>query len=128
VAVLNAIGIEKDVDVLNGETAKVLAPAAGALKRILESIKFDLTDKQVVVVGSGLLIGQPIANWLMREVKQLTVINKGAYEPSVIRTADLVIAGTGVPRLVRGEHIKQGAVVVVVQEEIDVLTHSTRAQ
>lgn len=112
VAVLNAIGIEKDVDVLNGETAKVLAPAAGALKRILESIKFDLSGKQVVVVGSGLLIGQPIANWLMREVRQLTVVNKGAYEPSVIRTADLVVTGTGVPRLIRGEHIKQGAVVI----------------
>lgn len=112
VAVLNAIGIEKDVDVLNGETTKILAPAAGALKHVLEEIRFDLSDKHAVVVGSGLLIGQPIANLLMRQVRQLTIINRGAYDPAVVRTADLVVTGTGVPRLIRGEHIKQGAVVI----------------
>ncbi len=112
VSVLNAIGIEKDVDVLNGETSKVLAPAAGALQRVLKEIKFDVAEKQVVVVGSGLLIGRPIVNWLMGQVKQLTVVNRGGYDPQVIRNADLVIAGTGVPRLVRGDHLKQGAVVI----------------
>jgi methylenetetrahydrofolate dehydrogenase (NADP+)/methenyltetrahydrofolate cyclohydrolase len=112
VAVLNAIGIEKDVDVLNGETSKVLAPAAGALKRILETIKFDIADKQVVVVGSGILIGRPIVDWLMSQVKHLTVVNRGGYDPQLIRTADVVVAGAGVPRLIRGEHIKHGAVIV----------------
>ena len=112
VAVLNAIGIEKDVDVLNGETSKVLAPAAGSLERVLREIKFDLAGKQVVVVGSGLLIGRPIVDWLMGQVKQLTVVNRGGYDPQVVRTADLVVAGTGVPRLIRGEHIKHDSVII----------------
>jgi methylenetetrahydrofolate dehydrogenase (NADP+) / methenyltetrahydrofolate cyclohydrolase len=112
VAVLNAIGIEKDVDVLNGETTKVLAPAAGALEKVLSALKFDLAGKHAVVVGSGLLIGRPIINWLMSQTRQLTVVNQGGYDPQVIRTADLVVAGTGVPRLIRGEHLKQGAVVI----------------
>ncbi len=112
IAVLNAIGIEKDVDVLNGETSKVLAPAAGALKKVLETIKFNLADAQVAVVGSGLLIGRPIVDWLMGQVRQLTVVNRGGYDPQVIRTADLVVSGTGVPRLIRGEHIKYGSIVI----------------
>lgn len=112
VSVLNAIGIAKDVDVLNGETTKVLAPAAGSLQRVLREIKFDVSDKQVVVVGSGLLIGRPIIDWLMGQVKQLTVVNKGGYEPQLIRNADLVVTGTGVPRLIRGDHIRKGAVVI----------------
>jgi len=126
VSVLNAIGIEKDVDVLNGETSKILAPAAGALKRILESIDFDLAGKQVAVVGSGLLIGRPVTTWLMgQHVKQLVILNRGAYDPSVIRTADLVVTGTGVPRLIRGEHVKQGAVIIDFgygRDEADELT------
>lgn len=112
VAVLNAIGIEKDVDLLNGEAAKILAPAAGALDEILRSINFDPKEKQAVVIGSGLLIGRPITNWLMRQAKSLTIVNRGGYDAAVIRTADLVVTGAGVPRLIRGEHLKQGAVVV----------------
>jgi len=111
VAVLNAIGIEKDIDVLNGETSRILAPAAGALKRMLEEIKFDVTDKSVVVVGSGLLIGRPVTTWLMGQARSLTVVNRGGYDPAVLRTADLVVTGTGVPRLIRGEHLKRGSVV-----------------
>lgn len=113
VSVLNAIGISKDVDVLNGETSKVLAPAAGALVQILQSIKFDPSGKQVVVVGSGILIGRPIVNWLMTQhVKQLVVLNRGAYDAQTVRTADLLVTGTGVPRLIRGEHLKHAAVVI----------------
>lgn len=112
VAVLNAISISKDVDVLNGETTKILAPAAGALAHVLKTINFDLTNAHAVVVGSGLLIGRPITNWLMKQVRQLTVVNRGGYDPAIIRTADLVVTGTGVPRLIRGEHLKQGAVVI----------------
>ena len=112
VAVLNAIGIQKDVDVLNGETTKILAPAAGALARVLDTIKYNVADKHVVVVGSGLLVGRPIVNWLITRARQVTVLNRGGYDPHIIRTADLVVAGTGVPRLIRGEHLKLGAAVI----------------
>jgi len=112
VAVLNSIVIRKDVDVLNGETTKVLAPAAGALVHILREFKFDLVDKHAVVVGSGQLIGRPVINLLMKKTRRLTVLNRGGYDPQIVRTADLVVSGTGVPRLIRGEHLKQGAMVI----------------
>lgn len=112
VSVLNQIGIDKDIDVLNGETSKVLAPAAASLERILSEIKFNPTGKNVVVVGSGLLIGRPIASWLMSRAKQVTVINRGGYESALIRNADLVVSGTGVPRLIKGQDVKHGSVIV----------------
>ncbi len=111
-AVLNAIGIEKDVDVLNGEASVVLAPAAGALERILREIDFSVAGKQAVVIGSGLLIGRPVASWLMGVAKQTTILNKGGYDPQIVRTADLVVTGAGAVRLIRGEHIKKDAVVI----------------
>jgi len=112
VAVLNQIGIDKDIDVLNGETSKILAPAAATLERILAEIKFDPTGKNVAVIGSGLLIGRPIANWLMHQAKQVVVMNRGGYDSALVRCADLVVSGAGVPRLVKGQDIKHGAVVV----------------
>jgi methylenetetrahydrofolate dehydrogenase (NADP+)/methenyltetrahydrofolate cyclohydrolase len=112
VAVLNAIGIAKDVDVLNGETTKVLAPAAGALARILTEVQWSPAGKRVVVVGSGLLIGRPVVTWLMDKAESVTVLNKGGYDATVIKSADLVVTGTGVSGLIKAAHVKAGAVVV----------------
>ncbi|MDO8602140.1 MAG: bifunctional 5,10-methylenetetrahydrofolate dehydrogenase/5,10-methenyltetrahydrofolate cyclohydrolase [bacterium] len=112
IPVLNAIGIEKDVDVLNGETTKVLPPAVGALKCILDEVQFDLVGKRAVVVGPGLLIGRPVANWLMDKVIKLTVLGRARLDEEVIREADLVVTGTGVPHLLNDSHIKSNAVVI----------------
>lgn len=112
VPVLNAIGIEKDVDVLNGETTKVFPPAVGAMQHILEEIGFSLEGKRAVVVGPGMLIGRPIAGWLMPQVIKLTVLGKAKLDEEVIREADLVVTGTGVPHLLNDSHIKPNAVVI----------------
>jgi methylenetetrahydrofolate dehydrogenase (NADP+)/methenyltetrahydrofolate cyclohydrolase len=112
VPVLNAIGIEKDVDVLNGETTKIFPPAVGAMKHILEEVGFDLAGKRAVVVGPGMLIGRPIAGWLMPQVIKLTVLGKAKLDEEAIREADLVVSGTGVAHLINDSHIKPNAVVI----------------
>jgi methylenetetrahydrofolate dehydrogenase (NADP+)/methenyltetrahydrofolate cyclohydrolase len=112
IPVLNAIGIEKDVDVLNGETTKVLPPAVGALKHILEESKISLTGKKAVVIGPGMLIGRPVAGWLMDRVVKLTVLGKAKLDVEVVKEADLVVSGTGVPHLLDEKHIKPKAVVI----------------
>lgn len=112
VPILNAIGISKDIDVLNGENSKVLAPAAGALDRILRKVKFKVEGKRVVVIGSGILIGEPAVKWLMKRAKKLTVFNKGGIDRKTLKQADLIVSGTGVPSLVKGRDIKKNAVVV----------------
>lgn len=112
VPVLNAIGIEKDVDVLNGETTKVLPPAVGALKHILDELRFDVADKKATVIGPGMLIGRPIASWLMPQVVKLTVLGKAKLDVEAIKEADLVVCGAGVPHLINDTHIKPNAIVV----------------
>ncbi|PIR87940.1 MAG: hypothetical protein COU10_01905 [Candidatus Harrisonbacteria bacterium CG10_big_fil_rev_8_21_14_0_10_45_28] len=112
ISVLNAIGIAKDVDVLNGETTKILPPAVGALKRILEEVNFSLADKKAVVIGPGLLIGRPISNWLMHQVAKLTVIGKGGMDKALVKEADLVISGVGQPHLITADMIKSKAVII----------------
>ncbi|MEZ4156780.1 MAG: hypothetical protein R3B52_02305 [Candidatus Paceibacterota bacterium] len=100
------------MDVLNGETSRILAPAAGALAAILENIEFNPEGKNAVVIGSGLLIGEPCIKWLMHKTKKLTVFNKGGIDKKTLKKADLIVTGTGVVDLVKGSDIAKGAVVV----------------
>jgi methylenetetrahydrofolate dehydrogenase (NADP+)/methenyltetrahydrofolate cyclohydrolase len=110
--VLAKIPLQKDVDDLNGMTNGILPPAPGSLKRILEELNFDLKGKRVIVYGPGFLIGRPIANWLTGKCLKLTVCDKGDSGLDALKEADLIVTCTGVPKLIRGEQIKQNAVMV----------------
>lgn len=117
--VLNAVPKEKDLDVL-GERALgsfytgrqlVLPPAVGTLEEILKFTGFDLYGADVAVVGAGLLIGRPIALWLLGRCRNLTVIDSRG-DASLVSRADLVVLGAGQPGLVSRAALKPGAKVV----------------
>jgi len=117
--ILNIIPKEKDVDVL-GERAlgafytdrnPVLPPAAGTVEEILRTHDFKLNEKTVAVVGLGLLVGKPIANWLSRKARTLYLLRQGSNF-GVLREADLVISGTGSPGLIKPSELKPGAGVI----------------
>jgi methylenetetrahydrofolate dehydrogenase (NADP+)/methenyltetrahydrofolate cyclohydrolase len=119
--ILNAIDKNLDVDMLtsesledfkNGKTKK-LPPVVSAVKEILEETKTSLKGKKILVVGSGRLVGGPIALWLSREgisfdVSDLSTNN--LYER--LLDADIIISGAGVPLLIKPEMIKEGVVLI----------------
>lgn len=109
---LAQISIEKDVDAISGNKPIVEPPAVSALSHILKKIKFTLTNKNIVIVGSGFLIGLPIEKWLSTKKCKIKIINKGEFTPKCLKTADLVITGTGVPDLIKGKYLKNNAVVI----------------
>ena len=112
VAVLNVIPIAKDIDVLNGENSRVLAPAAGALEKILRATRTDIASARAVVIGAGLLIGRPVATWLMGRAATLTVLRSSSPDTSALKKADIVVTGIGTPGWLRGNQLKRGSVVV----------------
>ncbi|MCL5016097.1 MAG: bifunctional 5,10-methylenetetrahydrofolate dehydrogenase/5,10-methenyltetrahydrofolate cyclohydrolase [Patescibacteria group bacterium] len=117
--VLNAIPREKDADVL-GERAlgsfyngrgKVLPPAVGAIREILKELDLIGKIKNAAVIGPGFLVGKPASTWLLGQVKNLSVIDEGgSMEP--VKSADVVISGAGVPGIIDGSSVKEGAVVI----------------
>lgn len=125
--VLNAIPPEKDVDVL-GERAlgafyvgrsRVLPPAVGAVEEILKSVGVDdgreldayLAGKIVAVVGLGLLIGRPVAHWIMRRAKE-TILLRSTSDLTLLARADIVITGVGKAGLIKSAMLKDGARVI----------------
>ncbi|MBI2592860.1 MAG: bifunctional 5,10-methylenetetrahydrofolate dehydrogenase/5,10-methenyltetrahydrofolate cyclohydrolase [Candidatus Colwellbacteria bacterium] len=117
--ILNVIPREKDVDVL-GERAigavyagrnQVLPPAAAVVKEICERQGYGLKNKNIVVLGIGIVTGKPVALWLMNESNNLTIIRSGG-DLGKLREADLVISGAGKPGLIDPKNLKKGAAVI----------------
>jgi methylenetetrahydrofolate dehydrogenase (NADP+) / methenyltetrahydrofolate cyclohydrolase len=68
-----------------------------------------------VIIGASNIVGRPMALELMMADATVTVCNsKTRNLPELVAQADIVVAGVGRPYFVRGEWIRQGAVVIDV--------------
>ena len=86
----------------------------GAIK-LLRSLGVDLYGKEAVVVGHSDIVGKPIALLLMAHFCTTTVCHIATRDLAEhVRRADIVVAAAGVPELVKGEWIKDGAIVIDV--------------
>jgi methylenetetrahydrofolate dehydrogenase (NADP+)/methenyltetrahydrofolate cyclohydrolase len=74
-----------------------------------------LEGAEAVVVGRSDLVGKPVAALLLAANATVTTCHSRTRDlPAVCRRADVLIAAVGRPEMVRGDWIKQGAVVVDV--------------
>jgi len=119
--ILNAIPPEKDADVLSARAvgafavgkSAVMPPVAGAIKTLFEEYAIQYREAHITILGAGSLVGRPVAMWLLNERADVTVIADRAEEKKeIIHSADIVVSGVGKSGLVKGEMIKQGAVVI----------------
>jgi methylenetetrahydrofolate dehydrogenase (NADP+)/methenyltetrahydrofolate cyclohydrolase len=74
-----------------------------------------LVGKHAVVIGQSNIVGRPMALELLMARCTVTICHSATRDlPSIVRAADIVVAGVGKPALVRGDWIKPGAIVVDV--------------
>ena len=121
-AVLDSIRPELDVDCLTsgnkqklirGEEVPFFPPAVMAVLKILEVSKVNLAKANVLIVGSGDLIGKPLAALLLNRKISFKLANRYTENlPELTQKADVIIAGAGKPGLITGERVKKGAVVI----------------
>src|SRR4030042_1517918 len=118
---LSHMPLSKDADVISpkgemnfyADKDLVLPPAVKALEYVLDEYGVNLTKTITAVVGQGQLVGRPITHWLQRQGAKVLSIDVATSNPEKITTqADLIIIGIGSPRLVSGDWIKDGAVVI----------------
>ena len=75
----------------------------------------DLKGKEVVVIGRSNIVGKPVAMMCLAQHATVTVCHSRTRDlPDVVRRADVVIAAVGRPEMVKGDWIKEGAVVIDV--------------
>lgn len=84
---------------------------------LLRRYEVPLAGAEVVVLGRGVTVGRPLGLLLSRRQENATVTlcHTGTRDlPGHLRRADIVVAGAGVPGLVRAQDVKPGAAVLDV--------------
>ncbi|MDD4931194.1 MAG: bifunctional 5,10-methylenetetrahydrofolate dehydrogenase/5,10-methenyltetrahydrofolate cyclohydrolase [Candidatus Colwellbacteria bacterium] len=112
--VLAAIPKEKDADALifnDDPNDLVIPPAAAVVSKILESEHADILNVKMAVIGMGSLVGRPVADFFSGKCAALWKIDKGD-DVTPISEADVVVLGTGQPRLISSDILKDGAIVI----------------
>lgn len=84
-----------------------------ASMEILRATGLDLRGLNVVIVGHSVIVGKPIALHLLEELSTVTICHHGTRNLSYhTRQAEVVFVAVGKPKLITGNMIKPGAVVI----------------
>ena len=68
-----------------------------------------------VVVGASNIVGVPMMLELLNERATVTICHSATKDlPKMVSEADLVVVGVGIPNMVKGDWIKDGAIVIDV--------------
>lgn len=118
--VLSYIPRQKDPDILSAESRDafvlgngLLPPVIGAMQEVLHKYDISIVGKKAAVIGEGNLVGKPARAWLLNAGAQVTVVNEFTKEPGgVLRNAEIVVCGAGVPGLVQPEMLTDGVVLL----------------
>ena len=122
-SVTEAISPEKDVDGFHSENAGKLMQNRPFLRpctpkgvmTMLQTTGVDLTGKNCVVVGASNIVGRPMAMELLNARATVTICNSKTQNLSEkLQQADIVVAAVGIPKMIKGDWIKPGAIVIDV--------------
>jgi methylenetetrahydrofolate dehydrogenase (NADP+)/methenyltetrahydrofolate cyclohydrolase len=117
------IDARKDVDGLTPQSAGLLVLGRRGLRPctplgvmvLLEEVGATLEGAEAVVIGRSNLFGKPMAQLLLAANATVTTCHSRTHDlAGVARRADVLIAATGRPKMVGGDWIKPGAVVIDV--------------
>lgn len=119
--VLNAISESLDVDCLgksasdkffNGDTVMGY-PTALACVNILDSLGLDLSEKHIVVLGTGRLVGKPVSYILQSRGLKIETINSSTEnKEGLLENADIIISAIGKGKFLKGDMVKEGVVII----------------
>ena len=121
--VIAAIDPAKDVDgfhpvnvgrLWSGLPTLVPCTPQGCL-RLLRSVHQDLAGADAVVLGRSNIVGKPLTALLLAADCTVTVVHsKSKVVPVMCRRADILIAASGQPKMVKADWVKPGATVIDV--------------
>jgi methylenetetrahydrofolate dehydrogenase (NADP+)/methenyltetrahydrofolate cyclohydrolase len=115
------IQIEKDVDGVTSQGFGKMAlggPAYGSatptgIMRLLTHYGIPLKGRHAVVVGRSPILGKPMAMMLLNAHATVTICHSRTLNLSdIVRGAEIVVGAVGKPEFIRGEWIRDGAVVI----------------
>lgn len=121
--VINNISPDKDVDafhpvnvgkIMIGDYSFLPCTPAGVME-LIASTGTEISGKECVVVGRSNIVGKPMSMLLLHKSGTVTICHSRTKDlAEQCRRADILVAAVGVPNLIKGDMIKEGAVVIDV--------------
>ena len=122
-AVIEAISPQKDVDafhavnvgkIMIGDFDFLPCTPAGVME-LLAYYNIDITGKECVVLGRSNIVGKPMSMLLLHKNGTVTVCHSRTKNlEEVCKRADILVAAVGIPKFVKANMVKEGAVVIDV--------------
>ena len=82
---------------------------------LIRSVRPDLAGARALIVGRSNIVGKPAAQLLLREHCTVTIAHSRTRDlPALCREAEVLVAALGRPRAIRGDWIREGAIVIDV--------------
>ncbi len=121
--VLDAVPPSKDVDGFHPLNAGLLASGRRGLvpctprgvMRLLAESGTKVEGARALVIGRSNIVGKPVAQLLLAANATVTLAHSRSHDlPALCREADILVAAVGRARIVKGDWIREGAVVIDV--------------
>ena len=118
-----ALDPEKDVDgahpinmgKLFSDEKGYIPSTAHSVMRMIEFTRQPLYAKKAVLIGRSNIVGKPLSLLMLRRNASLTICHSYTEDlAGICREADVLIAATGKPGIVKEDWIKPGAIVIDV--------------
>ncbi|MCZ2328912.1 bifunctional methylenetetrahydrofolate dehydrogenase/methenyltetrahydrofolate cyclohydrolase FolD [Bartonella sp. F02] len=124
--ITQAVAVQKDVDGFHYINVGKLAAnvfddtiipctPAGAMMMIKQQCGQDLSGLDAVIVGRSNIVGKPMAALLTAANATVTIAHSRTRDlDEVCRSADILVAAVGRPKLIKKDWVKNGAIVIDV--------------
>ena len=122
--IIDSISPEKDVDgfhvsnigkMVIGDETGFLSCTPYGIMQLLEEYKIEISGKDAVIIGRSNIVGKPMALMLIQKGATVQVCNSNTKDlRKKLNKADIIIVAAGVPKLLKKEDVKEGAVVIDV--------------
>ncbi len=126
--VIEAIAKDKDVDGFHPlnvaglwQKTPHMAPCTPkGIMKLLSAAGVDPKGKRAVVIGRSKIVGLPVAKMLLDANATVTLCHTRTVDlPSVTRGAEILVVAAGVPKMVTGDMVSAGVVVIDVGMDRD---------
>lgn len=127
-AVIAAIDPKKDVDAFHAENVgkimigdyKFLPCTPAGVMELLASENIEIEGKNCVVIGRSNIVGKPMAMLLLHKNGTVTITHSRTRNlKEICLEADIIVAAVGIPKFLKGDMVKDGAVVIDVGMDRD---------
>jgi methylenetetrahydrofolate dehydrogenase (NADP+) / methenyltetrahydrofolate cyclohydrolase len=117
----DAIALEKDVDGVTtygfGQTSfqfgKFPSCTPAAILEMIDYYNIEVEGKNTVVVGRSPILGKPVSMMLLNRNATVTICHSKTNQlADILSKADIVVAAVGRPHFIKGEWIKEGAILI----------------